>query len=252
MDLEELMQNINNSSDVTTIIYKNKFKIYCDRIGKQYHSLLLYHNESHIMTICLDYFNLELQDEITNIDDGKKRYICKLVEVEDYIVNNMMYRRARQSACKKENNETVVTNINRVADYFTSQIEVSPRKLQRLCYYAYAWHLAMHGERLFNEQFEGWVHGAVNPQLYDRYKKVINGYIEKTEKPQFSEGIEQFLDTVINTYGKYIAQELDSMICSEDPWLESRKGLSSTQAGYVPLNDETIKEYYIKLYKDNN
>ena len=44
-------------------------------------------------------------------------------------------------------------------------------KLQKLVYYAQAWHLALRDVPLFEEDFEAWVHGPVIPALYQEYKK---------------------------------------------------------------------------------
>lgn len=46
---------------------------------------------------------------------------------------------------------------------------ISNLKLQKLVYYAQAWHLAIHGTPLFEEDFEAWVHGPVIPSLYQKY-----------------------------------------------------------------------------------
>ncbi|MFM6174756.1 MAG: Panacea domain-containing protein [Sphaerospermopsis kisseleviana] len=48
---------------------------------------------------------------------------------------------------------------------------ISNLKLQKLVYYAQAWHLALFEQPLFNEDFEAWIHGPVVPELYHYYKK---------------------------------------------------------------------------------
>ena len=64
-----------------------------------------------------------------------------------------------------------------VANYFLSKKSMSPKKLQKIVYYAYGWTLALLNEdikaldnRLFNEPIEAWVHGPVVPELYTKYK----------------------------------------------------------------------------------
>jgi uncharacterized phage-associated protein len=39
-------------------------------------------------------------------------------------------------------------------------------KLQKLCYYAYGYHLAWEGRQLFPERFEAWANGPVCRALY--------------------------------------------------------------------------------------
>lgn len=64
----------------------------------------------------------------------------------------------------------------KVAKYFLSKVEedigdgISNLKLQKLVYYAQAYHLAMYGEPLFGERVEAWEHGPVVPELYREYK----------------------------------------------------------------------------------
>ena len=47
---------------------------------------------------------------------------------------------------------------------------VSNLKLQKLLYYAQAWHLAFFGAPLFDEDFEAWVHGPVVPRVFRCYR----------------------------------------------------------------------------------
>jgi uncharacterized phage-associated protein len=43
-------------------------------------------------------------------------------------------------------------------------------KLQKLCYYAYGYHLAWEGRELFPEHFEAWANGPVSPSLYKEHR----------------------------------------------------------------------------------
>ena len=63
-----------------------------------------------------------------------------------------------------------MTNINTLADAFLSFEPMTNKKLQKLCYYAKAWHLSLCDENIINEDFEAWIHGPVCPQLYQTYK----------------------------------------------------------------------------------
>src|SRR5437016_1983852 len=66
-----------------------------------------------------------------------------------------------------------------IADYFIalsneSQSPITNLKLQKLVYYAQAWHLAILKKALINEDFQSWAHGPVIPQLYNDYRS--NGW----------------------------------------------------------------------------
>jgi len=47
---------------------------------------------------------------------------------------------------------------------------MSAMKLQKLCYYAYGYHLAWETRQLFPERFEAWANGPVCPDLYARHR----------------------------------------------------------------------------------
>ena len=64
-----------------------------------------------------------------------------------------------------------------VANWFLSKESMTPKKLQKLVYYAYSWYLTLVNEskddltaKLFTSRLEAWVHGPVFPELYQKYK----------------------------------------------------------------------------------
>ena len=60
-----------------------------------------------------------------------------------------------------------MAHINDVAAYILDRRgPMTVMKLQKLCYYAYGYHLAWEGRRLFPERFEAWANGPVAPALY--------------------------------------------------------------------------------------
>ena len=72
-----------------------------------------------------------------------------------------------------------------VAEYFLALANetggtITNLKLQKLVYYAQAWHLANFDKPLFDAKFEAWVHGPVIPGLYEEYRvSVINRLLKK-------------------------------------------------------------------------
>jgi uncharacterized phage-associated protein len=46
-----------------------------------------------------------------------------------------------------------------VANWFLAKEKMTHKKLQKLCYYAQAWHLANHGQPMMPNRFEAWIHG---------------------------------------------------------------------------------------------
>ena len=68
-----------------------------------------------------------------------------------------------------------------ISDFFLSKRALTPKKLQKLVYYAYAWFIALNNQSaeeiesvLFEEAPEAWVHGPVFPSLYAKYKELAD------------------------------------------------------------------------------
>lgn len=144
-----------------------------------------------------------------------------------------------------------------VADWFLAKGKgsISPKKLQKLVYYAYAWTLTLLNEsadnlknRLFNDaHFEAWVHGPVIHELYNEYSKYgFSDISESKDKPLFVEDVEDVLNQVWDVYGKYNADQLESMTHQESPWLNARKGLSPLDSSTNIISDEDMFNCYIK------
>ena len=69
-----------------------------------------------------------------------------------------------------------MATINQISDYviFRSKAEgdadLSALKHQKLLYYIQAWHLAFNGTPAFEADFQAWIHGPVNREIYELYK----------------------------------------------------------------------------------
>lgn len=146
-----------------------------------------------------------------------------------------------------------MTDIFEVSNYFLSVLPMTHKKLQKMCYYAYAWYYTLYGKRLFdNGRFEAWIHGPVNRELYLKYKdygwkEISQGDITNS----ICEDIKEFLDTIIDTFGVYSANELENMTHAEKPWKKAREGYAPDQICEVKIDDNIIKEYYASLMQEN-
>lgn len=150
----------------------------------------------------------------------------------------------------------VVYTADKVADWFLNKGEkqISPKKLQKLVYYAYAWTLTLFNDspddlkiKLFHDPIEAWVHGPAIHSLSAKYSNY--GFMpidEVPDKPVFAKDVENVLKQVWDVYGQYDADELESMTHQEDPWINARKGLSPLESGSNQINDKDIYSFYIK------
>ncbi|WP_125582657.1 Panacea domain-containing protein [Levilactobacillus cerevisiae] len=144
-------------------------------------------------------------------------------------------------------------SVQQVANWFLGQSSMSPKKLQKLMYYAYAWTLVLTNEdsqqltnRLFDEQFEAWVHGPVLKQIYHAYNQYGFSEIpQRSQTTEFTPDVLDILGQVWDVYGGYTANELESMTHQELPWQEARGGLSPLEASNQKLRDRTVFDFYI-------
>ncbi len=137
-----------------------------------------------------------------------------------------------------------------VANYFLETAKetgsfISNLKLQKLVYYAQAWHLAIYGDPLFTEDFQSWVHGPVIPELYQKYKSFgWKPVIVDESDVTLSNDFETFLDEVAEEYFACDAYELEQMTHAEQPWITARNGLPPDAASTALIEKEWMKEYY--------
>lgn len=146
---------------------------------------------------------------------------------------------------------------NDVANWFLvkGKGEISPKKLQKLVYYAYAWVLTLLNDsseelntRLFDDaKFEAWVHGPALCDLHTEYASYgFENIDEPKEQPEFVENIQDILEQVWEVYGDYSADQLESMTHQEDPWKKARKDLSPLDSSSTLIDDRDIFNYYIQ------
>jgi uncharacterized phage-associated protein len=136
-----------------------------------------------------------------------------------------------------------------IANYFISLANetgsfVSNLKLQKLVYYAQAWHLAIEETPLFEEDFEAWVHGPVIPTLYQKYKPFSWHPIDEPAEINLPTTIRSFLEDVSAEYFACDAYELEQMTHIEDPWKRARFGLPADAPSNAVILKEWMQEYY--------
>ncbi len=150
---------------------------------------------------------------------------------------------------------------NQIADFFLINLNkvkgdtISPLKLQKLVYYAQAWHLSIFDTPLFEESIEAWVHGPVIPSVYERFKDTtmyssINVDAIEFEQTDFFDGTRDLLFEVNAIYGEHTASYLEELTHSETPWKEARKGVALYQKSNNLISPKSMVDYYSQFLKD--
>lgn len=144
-----------------------------------------------------------------------------------------------------------------VAQWFLNRETMSHKKLQKLCYYAYAWFLVFFNDReslsgrlntLCPAGFEAWVHGPVCPELYRFYKNYGWNDIPAVEKsPTSPSDVEDLLNQVWNTYGSFTADQLEQLTHNETPWRKAREGKDLDEPSKKLIDDRLVFEYYSRM-----
>lgn len=142
-----------------------------------------------------------------------------------------------------------VTTVLDVADAFLSIEAMSHKKLQKLCYYAYSWYLALYDERLFQNSFQAWVHGPVNPSLYQTYRGYGWQSIPSKDAVNMNPEVMDFIQSVYEAYGHLTGDQLEALTHREKPWLEARGDLPEYAPCTNSIDDETIRSFYLNEYE---
>lgn len=148
-----------------------------------------------------------------------------------------------------------MANIYDVAEYFLGKANMTHKKLQKLCYYAEAWHLAIREKPLTDAEYEAWVHGPVERKLFTLYKGQYNISETSTEhKKHLSEsGLtreqKELLGLIWNIYGEKSGEELEQMTHQEIPWNYARGSLMYWEPSESKINKEIMRDYYKSLLR---
>ena len=135
-----------------------------------------------------------------------------------------------------------------LADAFLGIASMTHKKLQKLCYYAKAWYLAIYDTNLIHENFEAWVHGAVQPDLYQKYKAYGFGYIPKlSDTTHVPEEFPSVGREIYDSYGDLDGNDLERINHTETPWINARGGLKPWQGCNRIISEDDMKEYYRAL-----
>ncbi|MCT7952860.1 DUF4065 domain-containing protein [Ancylothrix sp. C2] len=149
------------------------------------------------------------------------------------------------------------TTANAVADYIIRfchehGVLVTNLHLQKLVYYVQAWYLAYYEKPLFDEDFQSWASGPVQPELYERFKHYTwNPISEHPDKVEFTKEIEDHILEVLEDYGRYNAFYLERMCHDEDPWRKAHQGFSVDENSPKVISKKTMQRYYQYMLEDD-
>ena len=142
-----------------------------------------------------------------------------------------------------------MASVHDVARYILRKAgPMSAMKLQKLAYYAQAWHLVWDEEPLFPERIEAWANGPVVPVLYREHRgdfKLDRWRLGSIQSLTASEC--ETIAIIIDHYGDKPAHWLSELTHKESPWREARQGLPPGARGDAEITHAAMSEYYGSL-----
>ncbi|WP_106449163.1 Panacea domain-containing protein [Trichococcus alkaliphilus] len=102
-------------------------------------------------------------------------------------------------------------------------------KLQTMLYFAQRECLAVVGEPLFEESFEGWEEGPVLPELHFFFEEGYEPF-EPLEMKKLTEREQYILDLIVFAYGQYEGWYLADLARRENSWRNSRTAIPAESA----------------------
>ena len=147
-----------------------------------------------------------------------------------------------------------MTSIYDIANWFLYKESMTHKKLQKLCYYAYAWNYALRNSLLVNDtEFQAWIHGPVSPELYSKYQgNGWNTLPQPSTKPDIDDQTEELLDSVWETYGGLSGNSLEVLTHNEPPWKKARLGSKSNEPSKAIIEKEDMRSYYLSIYEGSD
>ncbi|MGQ2984346.1 Panacea domain-containing protein [Flavobacterium sp.] len=151
-----------------------------------------------------------------------------------------------------------MANVVAVSDYIIFRLKseginhLDTLKHQKLLYYVQAWHLAFNKSKIFEDDFQAWIHGPVNRTIYDLYKDRKNLYSEmdfedivNVENISCLTNEEKLhIDSILESYAQFSSTQLENMTHNEDPWINARKGYSSYSRCEDIIDPVLMQDYY--------
>lgn len=142
-----------------------------------------------------------------------------------------------------------MATVRDVAAYILArEAPMSAMKLQKLCYFAYGYHMAWEDRRLFDERFEAWANGPVARELYREHRGRFQLHCDDVpgDPAALDDGERESVDLVLESLRPYSAHQLSAMTHQAGPWLYARQraGAADLERSDEQLLDEDIEDFF--------
>ena len=156
--------------------------------------------------------------------------------------------------------------VNDIADLIITKIKCDDEnaslinlKLQKLLYYVQAWSYGINGQPFFNGEFEAWVHGPVNREIFNRFnpQKTLYSEIELSDRKNVNVKLntqddEEFFDFIMENYAKFSGVQLENLSHQEQPCISARGNKDRYEKCDTVISAQSMKDYYGKKWQEIN
>ena len=121
-------------------------------------------------------------------------------------------------------------------------------KLQKLCFYAQAWHLVWEDHCLFGSKFYAWPNGPVAPDLFRHHRGLfmVSPGFTGGDGTRLSTRESTSVDAVVQHYGAMDSVALTDLGHNE-LWGITRTGLDPLEIGEVEIATSAMADFYRAL-----
>lgn len=179
--------------------------------------------------------------------------MAKILEENKMNITEHSYKVCKEALNRIESEVLSSDNkIDSVTKYLILNcVEITPLAVQKLLYYVQGFYKVFHGDYLFKDDCEAWVHGPVYKNIYNRFKNFGFNPIEDNN-PQLkdiklTETEIEVINCVIRNFGCYSGMVLEEMTHLETPWRVNRKGLGDHEGSNRIIEKELINKYFSEI-----
>lgn len=133
-----------------------------------------------------------------------------------------------------------------VAQYvYRRQGWVDAWKLEKLIYFAQAWHLTWDGRPLFPDKFQAWPDGPVQPTVYrvNKYERKSSTVLPGADADALGEYDKAIVDAVLDHYAVLDKETLVDL-SHELPWQRARGDREANEYCQGELDESDIKRWF--------
>lgn len=170
-----------------------------------------------------------------------------IIFVSIFPAKHILYRKNKPRSKGDEKMEHIIDVAGYVCEEYHRQYGsyIGETMLHKLLYLCQREMLAIVNEPMFEEAFEGWMHGPVNTSVRSHYDKNTHRLDVKTN--EISNEAKYIVNNVLAAYGGYTANKLSELTHSEISWQNARKGLDANEPGREYLSIDDIRRDAAKV-----